>query len=103
MAEPYTVILRSRIPDAELELIEQFSRRMTARTGEKLPYFRCTKINTSHPHYLAIETLRPRGEDEGAYPLQIPHQYVLCIIGDEERPGVGFLADLPMTEDDEPT
>lgn len=94
MADPsenYSVVLRSGMPPAERELMEQFCCRITLASGEPpLLHVLCTSVDVSHPIYLFVEAFKPG--DTSTHPLRIQHQYVLLISGDESRPPIGFLS-----------
>jgi hypothetical protein len=61
-----------------------------SKSGQVLLHFTCTNIDTSHDHYLRMDTFKS-GADEFTCPIRIPHHYVLMISGDNANPSpIGF-------------
>lgn len=85
----YSVIIRSDIPDRELEFLNLFCHSITSPTGgPDLREFRCTKVDVLHHNYIEIETIVP--SDQSLTVLRIPHHLVFLIVGSETRPAIGY-------------
>jgi len=90
MKPTYSVILRSGLPPREAEFLEIFCGKITSASGEDdLLHFLCTKVDTSHPTYIEMETFHP--VEKALSVVRIPHHFVLLIDGSEERPSIGFM------------
>jgi len=93
----YSVLLRSGLPPMELELLELFCRRITARSGgEYLLEFLCTRVDVSHHSYIEMETIHPT--DQAISVVRIPHQLVFLIHGSDDRPSIGFVQPSTLPE-----
>jgi hypothetical protein len=84
----YSVVLRSDIPAREREFFIGFCCEITSPQGASLLHFLCTKIDVSHHSYIEMETFHP--SDQELSIVRVPHNFVLLILGSEERPSIGF-------------
>ena len=58
----YVVVLRSNIPQKELNLLEHYCFKMVSPQDEILFYFRCSEIDVSHHSYIEMKTYQPDSE-----------------------------------------
>lgn len=86
--EKFSVLFRSILPAREHAFFSKMSGRLTSPAGEYLLFLRCTKVDTSHHVYLHADALLHDGQS--IYPIQIPHQLVLLITGQDVPKAIGF-------------
>ena len=84
-----SVILKADIPSTERELLRRYCHEIHGTDGATLLHFLCSRVDTSHPAYLALEVLTPRREETRH--VRLPHDYVFLIDGNGESPQ----ADIP--------
>lgn len=84
----FSVVLRSVLPAREHAFFSKMCGRLTSPAGEDLLFLRCTKVDTSHHVYLQADAISHDGQS--IYPVQIPHQFVMLITGQDVPKAIGF-------------
>ena len=90
IADNFNIIFRSGLPARELAFFSHMCGRLTSPAGEDLLVLKCASIDTSHHVYLQVEAIWPGSES--THPIQIPHQFVMLVVGRELPKEIGFSA-----------
>ncbi len=89
LKEKYFVVLKSDISPLERESFSHFGIKITSKTGGFLLCFQCVDIDVSHHYFISLETFKSK-DDEFTVPIRMPHHYISMILGNEDRPSIGF-------------
>ncbi len=87
----FSVVLRSGLPAREHAFFSKLCGRLTSPAGDDLLFLRCVKVDTSHHVYLQTDAISQDGLS--VYPIQIPHQFVMLITGQDVPKAIGFTID----------